>query len=78
MNDILKWVGKLVLQSIMWVFILSIQWDGRSLFYHANETLVQNQFVRNVDEELAQLWTRFRRSAKMTFSEPAPEDQKSM
>lgn len=78
MNDIVKWIGKFFLHSILWVFILSIQWNGKSLFYYANETLVQNDLVRTVDHELAQLWTKFARSAKMSFSDSLPEEQKSM
>lgn len=78
MNDFLKWVGKIFLHCIMWVFVLSVQWDGKSLFYYANETLVQNQLVQTVDEELAQLWTKLSRTAKMTFSDSLPEEQKSM
>jgi hypothetical protein len=78
MNDFVKWVGKILLHCIMWVFVLSVQWDGKSLFYYANETLVQNQLVQTVDEELGQLWSKLSRTAKMTFSESLPEEQKSM
>lgn len=78
MNDILKWVGKLVLHSIMWVFILSIQWDGKSLFYYANDVLVQNELVQTADEQLAELWSKVSRTAKMTFTDKVPEEEKSM
>ncbi len=78
MNDFVKWIGKILLHCVMWVFVLSVQWDGKSLFYHANDILVQNQLVQTADEELARLWTKLSHTAKMTFSDSIPEEQKSM
>ena len=53
MNDLLKWAGKLAIQAIFWIFLLSIKYHGRPFFYYANDTLVQNSMVQTIDESLA-------------------------
>lgn len=58
MNDFMKWLFKALTSMIIWVFVLSIRWDGRPIFYHANDIFVQNALVRAVDAELAELWWR--------------------
>lgn len=69
MNDIVKWISKVTLQGILWVFLLSITVSGRPLFDHAHSTLVQNALVQTVDEELSSLWDKLTKTAKVTFSE---------
>ena len=56
MNDFIKWLFKALISMILWVFVLSIQWNGRPIFYHANDILVQNSLVRAVDSEIAEIW----------------------
>ena len=73
MNDILKWTGKVFLQMVLWVFILSISWNGRTLFDRAHELLVRNALVSSVDQELADLWHKLSETARLTFSEAAEE-----
>lgn len=73
MNDILKWIGKNLLTAVFWVFVLSITVNGRSLFSHANGVLVQNTLVQTIDEELAELWVKIYRTAKMTFADESEE-----
>lgn len=58
MNDFIKWLSKVLLSMVVWVFLLSIQWEGRPIFYHANDLLVQNAVVRAVDAELGEIWQR--------------------
>ena len=78
MNDIIKWVGKFLLHLVFWVFVLSIRWDGRTLFSYAHNTLVQNSFVQAVDEELADVWYRLSETARVTFSESEKDDASKM
>jgi hypothetical protein len=74
MNDTLKWCLKVILHAAFWVFALSIRWDGRPLFYYANDTLVQNTVVRTIDESMADVWHRVTRAAKVAFAKNAPDD----
>lgn len=78
MNDALKWIFKILLQAVLWVFIFSIRLDGRPIFAYASEILVQNALVRAADEELADLWYRVSRTATATFSRTAPDERKAM
>lgn len=78
MNDMIKWVFKVALQGIVWVFLLSISVNGRTLFEHAHQTLVQNTLVQTMDEELGDLWTKLSRTASATFSEKSKNDDKAM
>ena len=78
MNDALKWVGKVLLQGVLWVFILSIRWNGHATIYSsASEVLVQNTLVQTIDQELADLWSRASQAARLTFNK-AREDDKSL
>jgi hypothetical protein len=77
MREHLKKLGKLSLTAILWVFILSIRVDGRTLFSHANEVLVQNSIVRAIDGELANLWYRITETAKVTFDKVTKREDKA-
>ena len=78
MNDMLKWLLKVVFQAILWVFILSIRVEGRPVFNYANEVFVQNALVKTVDEELGDLWYRLSKTAKTTFNKTEPDQEKAM
>ena len=78
MNDAVKWLLKVLLHAVLWVFILSIRWDGRPVFNYANELLVQNSLVRAVDDELGDLWVRLGRTARATFHRQSPDDGKAL
>lgn len=76
MRDILRQIGKVMIQGIMWVFILSISWNGKSLYSYAYDVLVDNTLVRTLDGEFAEVWYKLVKTAKVTFSEPLPEEVK--
>lgn len=63
-----KWLLRTSLSAILWVFILSIEVQGRSLFSYANEYLVKNSLIQNIDYELEKLWARISRTAEIAFS----------
>jgi hypothetical protein len=77
MREHFKKLFKLSLTAIMWVFILSIRVEGRTLFSHANEVLVQNSIVRAIDGELANLWYRITETAKVTFDKVTKREEKA-
>ena len=74
MNDLLKWLFKTTFIGIFWVFILSITLNGRPFFNYANNLLVQNSLVRMLDEELASLWVKVAKTARVTFKEVSAKD----
>ena len=76
MNDIIKWCFKSFATAILWVFLLSINVQGRTVFSYANELLVQNPIVRMVDEELSETWDKVYLTARRTFDEDSSEDRK--
>lgn len=76
MNDMIKWVLRISLIGVFWVFILSINIQGRAIFSYANESLVQNNFVQFLDEELAELWGKIQETARITFSEMSEVERK--
>ncbi len=78
MNDIFKWIGKFFMHSVLWVFVLSVRWDGRTVFSYANEVLVQNALVQTLDEELAEVWYKVSETAKVTFSESDQESPEKL
>ena len=78
MNDLLRWSAKLVGSAVFWVFVLSMRFEGRPLFYQANDIFVQNTVVRTIDEGLTDVWHRLRRAAKVAFAKNAPDEAKGI
>ena len=76
MNDLIKWSVKFVGYGVFWVFVLSTQYNGQPFFYHAHKVLVENEIVQSLDAELAELWDRVYKTAKVTFAEKTEKDQK--
>jgi hypothetical protein len=52
MSDTTKRLLKIFGVGIIWVFILSVRIQGHTLFYYANDFLVQNQIVAAIDQTL--------------------------
>lgn len=76
MRDLFKHLGKFLAQGLLWVFILSIHWDNKSLFSYCHDIFVDNTLVHTVDAELGEIWYKVSKTAKVTFSETIPEDVK--
>ena len=77
MNDFFKWCSKILITGVFWVFFLSITISGRSLFSYANDIFVQNTLVQYVDEELADFWSKVKKTARVTFSEMSEVEEKA-
>lgn len=56
MNMIVVPVLKILLWGLVWVFVLSVEVQQRTLFSYANEYLVRNEFVETASSELASIW----------------------
>ena len=69
MNEILKWLIKLSVSGVFWVFCLSVTVEGRTVFSYAHNYLINNTFVEMLDGELADLWSKVYKTARTTFSE---------
>ena len=69
MNDVIKWMLRTGATAVIWIFLLSININGRSVFSYANEILVQNAFIEMLDRELEELWSKVYTTASSTFSE---------
>ncbi len=52
MSDTTKRILKVLGVGVIWVFALSIRVQGRTLFYYANDFLVQNRIVAAIDQTL--------------------------
>lgn len=55
---------KLILQMVIWVFLLSIKIDGKLVFDHAHDFLVQNEIVNTLQAQFDDLWDQVIRTAK--------------
>jgi hypothetical protein len=44
----LKFLGT----GVLWVYLLSINIGGHTIFHHANDILVKNQIVEAIDQQL--------------------------
>ncbi len=52
MRDKIKLACRLVLQGAIWVYVLSIQVGGQTLFHRAHEVLVNNQVVAAIESQI--------------------------
>ncbi len=77
MNDIVKWSVKTLVSAIVWVFILSIEYQNRPLFSYANQMFVQNELVQAVDQELSRVWAKAKNAVALTFSEMEERDRQT-
>lgn len=73
-NDFMKWCCKSLFIAVVWVFILSINVNGKTLFTHSNEVLVQNEFVTLLDDELGRLWYKISETARLTFQDSRQQE----
>lgn len=60
--------GKLVFQLMLWVFVLSISWNGRTLYDRVYEVLLENQIIQVVDEKVEDVWEFAKDKVKVALS----------
>ncbi len=77
LKDLAAWLLKIALQMVIWVFVLSFKWDGRSLFDHGHKILVENAFVDMVEEEANRLFNKIYETGKLTFAEISGKNDKT-
>lgn len=69
MGTLIKWVGVNILTAIFWVFVLSIDYQGRTLFSYAHHYIIQNDIVQDLDDKLEELWVKVYDTARLTFAQ---------
>ena len=67
-KDIITLFMRACLQMVLWVFILSFSWEGRSLFDRAHEIIIDNELVESLDKQIGQIWYEVSEAAWETFS----------
>ena len=77
MNDLIKWTAKTLVSAIVWVFILSIEYQNRPLFSYANQVFVQNEVVQAIDQELSRVWKKAKNAVELTFNEMEERDRQT-
>ena len=73
-HPILAWMWRTGLKGMLWVFILSAQWDGRTLFSYAHNTLVQNTIVQAIEDEASDAWSRIALGVYTSHPHNPPND----
>ncbi len=66
-KDIVKKALKYALYFTLWVFILSFNFRGRTLFDRAHEVLVENALVDYLDQQVVDTWDRVLLTASQTY-----------
>lgn len=77
MRDLIKKIVYWLIVASFWVFVLSINVQGRTVFSYANEALVQNRFVQAIDQEMGDLWFKLRETARITFQTATKKQEKT-
>ncbi len=73
MRENLKKVGKVLLHAVFWVYVLSIQIAGKSLYQHAHGVLVENPVIAAIDEEAYNLYSRVTKAVDIAFATKSVE-----
>ena len=76
MSSLVKWLATNTLTAILWVFILSIDFEGRTLFSYAHEHVIESEYVQKADQGLEDLWTKVYKTARVTFSRLSGQPEK--
>jgi hypothetical protein len=69
MTEVIKWICKNLVVAGFWLFILSIDYKGRPLFYTAHDVLIKNSLVQSMDQQLSEIWGRVSTTAKKTYDD---------
>lgn len=75
--NLVKWSAKIALMGVLWVYILSIRFEEKTLFTIFHSYLVKNTIVTELTEELTYLWQHTRTSSKSTISRVFDMDSSS-
>ena len=68
MSDTTKKILKVIGAGVLWVYILSIRTGGHTLFYFANDILVQNQIVEAIDQTLVENYEKLEHRIKTAWT----------
>ena len=75
-SEIVSVLSKLVLQMVIWVFVLSITIDNRLVFDHAHDFLVKNEIVATLQMQFNELWDDVVNTAKSGVENAPDKDVK--
>ena len=75
-HTLFSFLAKALWQMVVWVFILSIPLEGRTLFDHIHEVIVDNPVVLLISEETQALWHEVTAEVKKRYAKvPAEADE---
>lgn len=60
---------KMAAYFVFWVLLLSIRWEGRTLFDHSHELLAKSQVMQAAEEQVQQLWDMGYEQLQLKISE---------
>jgi hypothetical protein len=75
MNTLVNWAIKTSLSAIVWVFVLSVEYDQRTLFSYANELLVENRIFQKVEGYAKMLWHNLANDVEIAITSPEVHTQ---
>ncbi len=67
MNERLKKTGRIAMYAVLWIFILSIRVDGKTLFQYGHGIFVENRIVGAVDHQATLMWTRLVKTVRYSY-----------
>ena len=65
---LLRYAVRCSLSAITWVFILSLQWEGKMIFDWAHDAMVEVVAIDEVDRQLKATWQRLKDETQATIS----------
>ena len=67
MSDKSKKALQVLSIGVIWVYVLSIRINGQTIFYYANDILVQNRIVEAIDRSFADAMDTIVHNVKLAF-----------
>ena len=65
---LLRYAFRCTLSAITWVFILSLQWEGKMIFNWAHDAMAQVVAIDEIDRQLKATWRRLKDETQATIS----------
>lgn len=67
-GDMVRWVSRFIFYLMLWVLILSVRWEGRTLFERAHELILENPVAELIVEEAEEFWGRLSETVWVTYA----------
>jgi hypothetical protein len=68
-ESVFKWTFRLLWQLVFWVYVLSFTWNGKMLYFHMKEAIVDNALVASLERYGSSFYGEVRERVNLALKE---------